>query len=273
MKFAINYSPQAEQLLNEGRIQVDIFKCPSWKELVPNVHDKYGAYVHYGLLAGSGTVQEEDLDEIEFFLKSTHTEAVNMHVAVREQDFAPDEDITQEKVVEKIAYDVNWLGRRFGNENIIIEHIPYPDPGWTDGLLPQAVDPDVITQVIAETGCGLLMDVAHGIRACEGLGVDRKTYLSSLPVHALRELHIVGILPDVDENGVRQDHFAMTEDDWSMAEWAIEQINAGKWASPSILAFEYGGVGELFEYRSDLKTISEQAPRLYQLAKSVALSE
>ena len=94
-------------------------------------------------------------------------------------------------------------------------------------------------------------------------------YLNALPVNALRELHVVGILPEPDESGVRQDHFAMTDSDWQVAEWAVSQIREGKWRQPDTMAFEYGGVGERFQWRSGEAVIAKQAPRLYQLAKSV----
>lgn len=36
-----------------------------------------------------------------------------------------------------------------------------------------------------------------------------------------------------------------------------------------MLAFEYGGVGPKFEWRSDPQVIEEQATRLYQLSKDI----
>ena len=106
--------------------------------------------------------------------------------------------------------------------------------------------------------------------ACEGTGrADVQAYLNAMPVDALRELHVVGILPDKNEFGVREDHFAMTDDDWAVAEWAVAQIRAGRWREPETMAFEYGGVGELFDWRSETDVIAAQAPRLYQLAHSV----
>jgi hypothetical protein len=37
---------------------------------------------------------------------------------------------------------------------------------------------------------------------------------------------------------------------------------AGAWPAPSIVAFEYGGVGPVFEWRSDVDVLAEQLPRL-----------
>jgi hypothetical protein len=112
------------------------------------------------------------------------------------------------------------------------------------------------------------MDTAHAISSARYFGVDERDYISHLPVHQLRELHITGLKHD--DSGVWVDHFAMTESDWAINEWAIEQIRAGKWGKPWVLAFEYGGIGPLFEYRSESSVIAEQVPRLYSLAKSIA---
>ena len=271
MKFAINYSVPAEQLLNEGTIQVDLFKCPSWDDLVPRVQQAYGAYVHFGFKAGRGQLDNVDLDWVDNWLNITETRMINTHLAVCDSDFAKDEKITVEGVIERAIRDVEFFGERFGNDRVMIENIPYPDPGWNDGLLKEAVDPTVISQIVEQSGCKLLLDVAHAIRSCEGTGItDIKGYLNAMPVHALRELHIVGLLPYRDEHGVRHDHVEMLDDDWTMAEWSIAQIRDGKWHEPDVLAFEYGGVGGLFEKNCEPSVIAEQAPRLYRLAHSVS---
>lgn len=270
MKFAINYSEPSEQLLNSGDIYVDLFKCPSWDDLVPKVHQAHAAYVHFGFIAGRNQLADVDFGWIENWLKTTDTCFVNTHIAVRQSDFAPDDSITTGAIIEKIVQDVEFLGARFGNERIIIENIPYPDPGWHDDLLPEAVDPYVISEVVEQTGCGLLLDIAHAIRTCEGLGnKDVKAYINAMPTHALRELHVVGILPYEDENGVRQDHYELLDADWKMVEWAISQIRDNKWRIPDVMAFEYGGVGDMFVHRCKRDVIAKQAPRLYKLVQSV----
>lgn len=270
MKFAINYSPQAEQLLNDGKIQVDLFKLPSWDDLVPDIHSKYGGYVHFGFLAGNKMVCDVDLNWVQMWLDTTHTQYINTHLVIQDTDFAEDEVISVESVIAKAVADVEFLGEHFGNDRVIVENIPYPDPGWNDGVLKEAVDPTVITEIVQRTGCGLLLDVAHAIRACEGLGVtDIKGYINQMPVHALKELHVVGLLPENDENGVRQDHYELLPDDWEMVEWSVAQIRDGKWNEPYLMAYEYGGVGSLFASRSKTDVIEAQVPRLYALAKSV----
>ncbi len=33
-RFALNYSPQAADLLRAGQIEIDLFKCPAWPDLI-----------------------------------------------------------------------------------------------------------------------------------------------------------------------------------------------------------------------------------------------
>ena len=272
MKFAINYSPQAEKLWRDGHIQVDLFKCPDWPDLVEKVGAVHKLYVHCALITWRGELDKANFAQLQRWLDTTETQVINTHFALAPSDFAPDSTITPDAVVAHAARVLSPLCERFGAENIVIENLPYPAPAgdWQDVLLKEIVDPAVISEVIRRTGCGLLLDIAHAIRACEGSGrADVQAYLNALPVHALRELHVVGILPEPDEQGIRHDHFAMTDDDWAMAEWALAQIRAGEWRKPDTLAFEYGGVGEKFAPRSETAVIAAQAPRLYQLAKAL----
>ena len=270
MKFAINYSPQSLQLSREGTIEVDLFKFPPWPDLLPDMRSVPGAYVHFDHIAGGGFPIEVDRAATRRWLVETETRFVNTHLAVSAVDFASDETISPETVIEKALAYVDYLGQHFGHDRVIVENLRYPMPGWNQRMRAEIVDPQVIGEIVRRSGCGFLLDVAHAMLACEGLGhVDAKAYMNALPVDALRELHVVGIRPNARAKGIRDDHFALTEDDWLMTEWAVRQIREGHWRVPEILAFEYGGVGERFAWRSEQEVIAEQAPRLLRLARSI----
>ena len=270
MRFAINYSPQAEKLLREGRIQVDLFKCPDWRDLVERVSRRHKVYVHCSLYAGRGLDLPVDFDSLQHWLDATDTLVINTHFAALRSEFPAGAPITVEAVIERAVESLERLGEGIGMERLVIENVPYPTRRWYGELLPEVVDPAVISEVIRRTGCGLLLDLAHAIRACEGTGrSDVQGYIQQMPLQALRELHVVGIVEEPDELGIRQDHLPMTEADWQLAEWAIAEIRCGNWREPDTLAFEYGGIGEKFEWRSEESAIARQAPRLYALAHSV----
>lgn len=269
MQFAINYSPQALQLWREGRIQVDLFKCPDWRHLVAEVSGYHALYVHCSLIVGMGRLANVDMESLERWLDTGETQVINTHLIVLRSDFAPGERISNETVVARVVRELEALCKRFGPERVVIENTPYPTRALMYDQLSESVDPAVISAICEGSGCGLLLDLAHAICACEGTGRgDIHGYLDAMPVHRLRELHVVGIAPERNEQGIRRDHFALTESDWAIAEYALGQIRAGRWRHPERMAFEYGGIGEKFDFRSDPAVMAAQAPRLYALAKS-----
>jgi hypothetical protein len=123
-----------------------------------------------------------------------------------------------------------------------------------------AADSEVFSKVIEDTDCLLLLDLAHARITADTLGVDVRDYISSFPLDRLVELHITGIR---NYGGVLTDHFGMADRDWALFNWALAQIKAGKWRKPEIVAFEYGGVGEVFVWRTDINVLRTQVPLLF----------
>ncbi|QGS69666.1 hypothetical protein CV093_19595 [Oceanobacillus sp. 143] len=53
MKFAMNYSVEAKQLVDQGIIDIDMFKCPDFdQQLIRDAQEARHAYVHFALYAG-----------------------------------------------------------------------------------------------------------------------------------------------------------------------------------------------------------------------------
>lgn len=67
--------------------------------------------------------------------------------------------------------------------------------------------------MIADTGCGLLHDLAHARLAARALGMDERETIQALPVRRVRELHITGI--GLHE-GEWVDPMEMQPDDWDL---------------------------------------------------------
>jgi hypothetical protein len=111
------------------------------------------------------------------------------------------------------------------------------------------------------------LDISHARITAHSLGLSDEEYLSQLPTVRIREMHIAGVhtLP----GGELQDHLAMLDDDWSLLAWVLARIRLKEWGQPWLLAFEYGGVGSVFAWRSDPLVIAEQVPRLYTMVHPV----
>jgi uncharacterized protein len=291
-QFAINYSPEAADLLQAERIEADYIKCPAWPEVIAAARGVRPLYVHFPLRIGIGystaldteTKQPADWARIAALLAQTGTPLLNVHLApsLAECTGIPADSTTPAdiaRVTAGLVRDLQPVVARFGPERVIVENSM---GGWGEAH-PIALRPDVITRVLEETGCGLLLDVSHARLAVPLLGMDAEAYIAALPVSRTREIHITGIKPlqgrwleRMRENGVDADfmshwggqpidHLPMTDEDWAFAAWAAGQVRSGAWGQPWVVANEYGGVGPVFAAFTDATALAEQTPGLYRL--------
>ncbi len=263
MEFAINYSPQADQLLAAGKIKIDRFKCPDWPDMIDTANRSAAVYVHFPLDAGSDKRGQPDFDTIDAMAQQTNTPCINFHLVAYADDF-PNEDLESTSTAIRDAVrgramdTISKAVERFGRERVILENIPYP--GRKQSFMLASVEPALVSKVIEQTGCGFLFDLSHARISAHHLGVEPKNYISQLPLHRLREMHLTGI-KTVD--GWLTDHMHFDEEDWQWVAWAMQQIHSGTWATPWAVALEYGGTGAPFAWRSDPAVIQIDATRLY----------
>jgi uncharacterized protein len=271
MKFALNYSLPAATLVSSGRIDIDAFKCPDWPDMIAEAIKIRPVAVHFTLSAGNGRLHAPDKTSasadwalVERLMRLTDTPYVNLHLCPEVDDVtSPTFGITADTqdpshtslVLETLIADVAAVVARFGPERVIAENVAYWGPNGN--VLRPAADPGLIRTVLEETGCGLLLDISHARIAARYLGVDENTYLASLPVERVRELHFTGLhtVP-----GGWRDHLPMLPEDWPWLDRAIENVNKGVWGPAWLLAFEYGGEGGWFADHSDAGVIAEQVP-------------
>ena len=262
MKFAINYSPQAAELVRKGRIEVDYFKTPPWPDMIAEAEKLRPVAVHFDFRA-EGLIQP-DWASIEGFLAHTETAYVNIHLGVRPTEMpqqpinSPPTPQQQEEVIEVMLANLQTLTSYFGAERVIAENIPFRlnenSEIWA------IVEPEVISAVIEAADCGLLLDVSHARIAAQSLGMEPHAYIEALPVKRLHELHFTGLH---NWNGYAMDHLEILETDWPWLDWVLEKVNRGEWGQAHMLAFEYGGTGEFFQRFSDPKVMAAQVPQLY----------
>ncbi|MFN2194628.1 MAG: DUF692 family multinuclear iron-containing protein [Anaerolineales bacterium] len=273
MLFALNYSPEAADLIASGDIQVDLFKTPPWEWMITEAAAYCPVAVHFELRAGSGKLAHTDWDEIERILESTSTRYVNAHLDAKLKDFPPDfenlpPEQRQELVTQALIHDLNPLVNHFGADRVLIENAPYRGPEQTRKCRESSL-PEVFHAVIAATGCDFLLDLAHARITAAAFGIDPADYIAALPHERIKELHISGIHL-WGENRL-QDHLELLPEDWQWLDWAIEQTRTGRWPEAHLLAFEYGGTGPFFHEHSDRQVIANQVPRM--LAKIHSLNQ
>lgn len=268
MKFALNYSPQAAELIAAGQIDIDFFKTPPWPEMIAIAGRIRPVVVHFELDAGPG-ITFADLEEIDKILRETTTRFVNLHLDAKSKHFSDDlqklsPQDRHSRVLERLIQDVQIVVDQFGAERVIVENVPFRGPHNNKKLAESSL-PQVISAVVQTTNCGLLLDIAHARISAHTLGMEMREYLQQLPTDRLRELHITGI--HVWENGRLQDHLSMLPEDWDWLSWVLARVHQDDWSKPHMLAFEYGGTGPFFGKHCDPRVLAEQVPRLAALVR------
>lgn len=266
-RLAVNYSPALADLVASGRVELDLFKLPDWDELIDEASTVRPVYVHFPVELGA-TRLGVDLDRCLRLMEQTSTSLLNAHVVPSRErfpglDVAAVDDETSDEVATALLEDLAGLSAAVGPENVIIENVPYRGDGH--GLLRAGVDPAVLTRLVEESGCGLLLDLSHAVLTADALGIDVWDYLDALPTHALRELHVSGVR---ELERKLRDHLPLTSADIELVSAAMARVTAGAWAMPDVVAFEYGGVGPVFDWRTDPDVLAEQVPILKRLIGS-----
>lgn len=255
MKLAVNYSTALHKLIESEKVKVDLLKCPEWDGLVRPAMTIGQVYIHFEIALGANKVQHLNFDLIRRMLKLTGTKFINTHLSNAAQHGSQ----SKKDLLANWEADLAFLRKQLPEMPFIAENLP-----WHSSLpqLKLASDPELISQFLINNDVGLLLDLSHAQITAAMSGVDYRDYVTRLPLERLEELHITGIR---EYNGSMTDHFEMQEHDWPIAEWAASQIHSGAWKEPEIVAFEYGGVGDVFCWRTEESALLDQVPRLYQL--------
>ena len=265
MKFAINFSHPARQLVEWGELSLDLWKCmPLPEVLAEAIHRP--CYVHLPhdvgvpVFASAAPGSEGDWEQQHRLVEQTQTPWINVHLNARREWFTE-----SESVEDRFVRNIGLLAARYGAHRICAENVVYR--GESGAYRRESVEPEVIHRTLERTGASFLLDTAHARLSADELGIDPWTYIQSLPVDRLVELHVTGT--DLHD-GIWKDSMIMSETDWELAERALAEIHAGRWARPWVVAFEYGGIGDKFAWRSDPDVIREQGRSLWNLVKEGA---
>lgn len=258
MKFAVNYSTPIAKLIEQGEVKVDLLKCPEWDGIVNAARKVAPVYIHFEISLGTRKVQDLNYELIRRMLDTTETLYLNSHLSNhRSRSTATQEN--RNMMLKEWREDLEFLREKLPGVKLIAENLPWHE------FMPEleiACNPSLISEIIEENELGLLLDLSHAQISAAMMEMDYRDYIAQLPLNRLAELHITGIR---EYNGYPTDHFEMQEHDWAVAEWAASLIDAGNWRRPEIVAFEYGGVGNVFCWRTEPEAIRSQVPRLYEM--------
>lgn len=220
---------------------------------------------HPLLLHLDDTLSQYDLGEAEIrrvqgWVELTGTPWTSEHIGFSAADVDLDDALVYQA-------DSNMLSRAQALENIVhsacklADALPVPLLLENIPLFPNLAHmhvchPDFIAEVIAQSDCDLLLDLAHARVTADVLGCDVHDYLLRLPLKRVVELHISGPRPlyelddhmrclvrrnapsvahliSFDEDNLVDVHDTMRERDYALLEWTLEHTR------PKAISLEY----------------------------------
>ena len=89
---------------------------------------------------------------------------------------------------------------------------------------------DFLSEVVRQTGCGLLLDVSNAVVSCTNHQRDLHRYLEALPLHAVGQVHLAGFACEQDSLGdtllIDSHDAAIAPVVWQAYEWVLAHTGA-----------------------------------------------
>lgn len=196
-------------------------------------------HVGFGIADSVASYAEVDWGWFNGLVRRSGSPHIAMHLEVSTNNWRSGADLRVQSSAEARAMVAHLSALcRFLRDRLacplLLENMDYMGtelkPGY--GVFRTSVEPALMWALVEEEGVGVLLDLAHLRITAHHLGVDARAFARSLPLHAVRELHVCGPVY-VKGLGLRDDHQEMTENDYMLLEWALSHTNA------EVLTLEY----------------------------------
>lgn len=177
-------------------------------------------------LGGAGPLDRAHLDRLRALVDRYQPASFSEHLAWSSHGGAflndllplPYDDATLARVCAHVAQAQDHLGCRLLLEN------PSTYFEFEASTLAEA---QFLGEVVARTGCGLLLDLTNAHVACVNRGQDAQAFLAALPLQAVGEVHLAGFARESDAAGAPlliDDHgSAVDAAVWALYRWLVER--------------------------------------------------
>ena len=264
-KLACNYSMPLVELVEKSLVSIDALNLTRLEVAQEELSDALRLRPTLIHMLGSGgcdrtSFDKFDWDAVNRVLEIADPPHIAMHLAVQDTDWpglAPSVQSRAEALamIERLAGNFQGAARKVVRP-LLFENMPYYGYRGTARI---AAEPAVLWQLVEE-GFGMLLDLSHLQCTAYHFGVDVRSLARSLPLHAVKELHISG--PRMSDAGLHDAHDTMRDEDYDILEWILELTE------PGFITLEYGGTDP--EFGIDESTIRENLqPQLARLRRMI----
>ncbi|MFT5336147.1 MAG: hypothetical protein ACJAY8_000098 [Sphingobacteriales bacterium] len=196
-----------------------------WKEVLGLIAQKYPITTH-GLSLSIGSPGELDLPflkKLKSFFDETPVVLYSEHLSYSKCDNAhlfdlmpiPFRKDAVRHIVDRIQQVQDVLQRP-----IALENVSYYTP-----VDPEMDEASFISEIVNQSGCGLLLDVNNVYVNSFNHNYDAKTFLSNLPLDKVMYMHMAGHL-QVDETTIIDTHgMPIIEPVFDLFDWVLPKLN------------------------------------------------
>lgn len=201
IKLGCNYYPEVEELISEGRIDIDFFKFPSlgyqmWVYKKEDLSDfetlmsrltrirpvlQHGLPPAFHSIGSSDFIAKTDMAIVRRALSMALCKDLSLHLDGIDRTLLRGEN----KAV--LLRNIEYLKEQFPDaDSISFENV---DSAANFGV---CAEPDFISEVILESGTRFLLDISHAYTAARETRADFQAHLDRLPLELTHEIHING---------------------------------------------------------------------------------
>ena len=166
------------------------------------LHERLALSVHgVGLSIGAATPPSEGhLDRLAILLDRHQPERFSEHLAWSTHDGRFYNDLLPLRydngALRRVCAHVDRVQSRL-QRRLLLEnpssYFEFPGSTWSEA--------GFLREVVARTGCGLLLDVNNVYVSCHNHGRDARAWLDEAPLASVHEIHLAGHARDVDDWG------------------------------------------------------------------------
>lgn len=219
-------------LLQANAVEIDAVEVGPWfspgqiqayRQQLPDLP----FYLHYSNRVSHPKRLKAGARKLQAYLDSTGTPWISVHYSLLPRGYAwiasrfglylppPDPKVEEKRFIEA----VNQLKISTGLPVLLENMASFPTYKYAHETAPEN-----IANVLAATGCGFLLDLAHARVAASVLKLDVQEYLLSLPLSKVRQIHLSG--PQIIKGSLCDTHKDLQDEDYGLFTWVLKRTRA-----------------------------------------------
>lgn len=207
----VGLKPQHYQDVLGGRPDIGFFEVHAENYMVDGgpfhhylgrIRESYALSLHgVGLsIGGQDPLDRDHLDRLARLIERYEPAAFSEHLAWSSHGEVFLNDLLP------LPYDDQTLARVCRHVDCVQEHLRcrllLENPAtYLEFAASTLTEAQFLREVVARTGCGLLLDVNNAHVACVNRGQDAMPFIDALPLDAVGEIHLAGFARDTDAGG------------------------------------------------------------------------